>query len=52
MVQWLGLHASSAEGSGLVPGWGTKIPTCLGAPPKKKKVFLNYINVNIESRGK
>ena len=26
MVQWLGLHASTARGTGLIPGQGTKIP--------------------------
>ena len=26
MVQWLGLHGSSAGGTGSIPGWGTKIP--------------------------
>ena len=25
MVQWLGLHTSTAGGSGLIPGQGTKI---------------------------
>ena len=25
-VQWSGLHASTAGGTGLIPGWGTKIP--------------------------
>ena len=24
-VQWLGLSAFTAEGSGSIPGWGTKI---------------------------
>ena len=26
-VQWLGLHASTAGDTGLIPGPGTKIPT-------------------------
>ena len=26
VVQWLGLHPSTAESGGLTPGWGTKIP--------------------------
>ena len=26
VVQWLGLCAFTAEGQGLTPGWGTKIP--------------------------
>ena len=25
-VQWLGLHTSTAGGTGSIPGWGTKIP--------------------------
>ena len=25
-VQWLTLHASTAQGTGLTSGWGTKIP--------------------------
>ena len=28
-VQWLGLCAFTAEGSGLIPGWGTKIPQAM-----------------------
>ena len=30
VVQWLGLHASTAGGPGLIPGWGTKIPRAAG----------------------
>ena len=26
VVQWVRLHASSAGGAGLIPGWGPKIP--------------------------
>ena len=26
VVQWVRLHASTTEGTGLIPGWGTKIP--------------------------
>ena len=26
VVQWIGLHASTAGGTGLIPGWRTKIP--------------------------
>ena len=26
MVWWVGLHASTAKGMGLIPDWGTKIP--------------------------
>ena len=35
VVQWLGLYASTAEGMGSIPGWGTKIPHAAG--PKGKK---------------
>ena len=34
-VQWLGLHASTAKGASLVPGWGTKILNATG--PKKEE---------------
>ena len=36
-VQWLGLHALTAEGTGSTPGWGTKIPQAAGTSQKKKK---------------
>ena len=42
MVQWLGLHASAAEGGGSIRDWGTKIPQVAAyhtppPPPKKEK---------------
>ena len=37
MVQWLGLRASIAAGTGLIPGRGTKIPQALWLKKKKKK---------------
>ena len=37
MVQWLRLHASTAEGTGLIPGQGTKILYSLSCGQKKKK---------------
>ena len=41
MVWWLRCHASSAstaEGMGLIPGWGTKVPRAAhGTAGKKKK---------------
>ena len=39
MVQWLGFHASTAGGMGLIPGRGIKILQAAqrGPPPKKKK---------------
>ena len=35
VVQWLGLHAFTAEGPGSIPGWGTKIPQAMRRGPKK-----------------
>ena len=35
VVQWLGLHASTAGGPGSIPGQGTKIPQCRTVRPKK-----------------
>ena len=34
--QWLGLHASTARGPGLIPGWGTKILQAVWCGQKKK----------------
>ena len=36
-VQWLRLHAFTAEGLGLIRGRGTKIPQATWHGPKKKK---------------
>ena len=35
-VQWLGLHASTSRGMGLIPDQGTKISQCaeMHTPPK------------------
>lgn len=38
MVLWLRLHAFSARGSGLIPGWGFKISQARLVQKKKKKV--------------
>ena len=35
-VQWLGLPYSTAEGAGLIPDWGTKIPQARRCGQKKK----------------
>ena len=37
MVQWFGLWAFIAEGTDLVPSWGTKIPQATWCGQKKKK---------------
>ena len=36
MVQWLGLHTSTAGGAGLIPGRGTNIPHATLHSQKKK----------------
>ena len=36
-VQWLEIHAFTAEGTGSIPGWGTKIPQDTRRSQKKKK---------------
>ena len=35
-VQWLRLHASTAGGTGLIPGWGTMIPHAAWCGKNKK----------------
>ena len=37
MAHWLRLHASTARGTSVVPGWGTKIPHAVWHSQKKKK---------------
>ena len=37
VVQWLRLHASTAGGTGLTPGRGTKIPHAMWRSQKKIK---------------
>ena len=37
VAQWLRLHASFAGGTGLIPGWGTKIPHAVGQGQKTKQ---------------
>ena len=36
-VQWLGLHGFTAEGTGSIPGLGTKIPQAVQGSQKKKR---------------
>ena len=47
VVQWLRLHASSARGMGLIPGWGTKIPHAMWPKNLKNKYFLKVIKMQI-----
>ena len=37
MVQWIEFHAPTAGGTGLIPGWGTKIMLALWHGKEKKK---------------
>ena len=49
-VQWLRLRASNAGGTGLTPGWGTKIPHVMprhGHKRKKKKSESIYSKADV-----
>ena len=55
VVQWLGFHTFTDEGSGLIPGWETKILQALQQGQKKKKrrrklqqIFLIILNYFLE----
>ena len=37
MVQWLRLYTSGAEGMGLIPNWGSKIPHAVQWQKKKSE---------------
>ena len=41
MVQWLGLHALTAKGTGSIPGRGTKIPQAMRS--NQKVVFFYFV---------
>ena len=46
MIQWLRIHIPNAGGTGLIPGWETKIPhsaQCDQKDKKKKKKGKNTI---------
>ena len=47
MVQWLGLHALTAEDPGSIPGQGTKIPKAVKLKEKKDRATET---VKIESQ--
>ena len=52
MVEWLGLRASTARGTGSIPGRGTKIPQAvqLGQKKKKKKIVqCHYLSTKPHS---
>ena len=52
-VQWLGLHASTAGGTGSIPGQGTKIPHALWHDQKqnRKGKKANKISENKSAQG-
>ena len=43
-VQWFRLHASTAGGTGLIPGQGIKIPHTSWCRQKKKKKSLHILS--------
>ena len=49
VVQWLRLRASTAGGTGLIPGRGTKIPHAAQRGKKKKKK-KNSLRNGLESK--
>ena len=52
MAQWVGLHASTSEGLGLIPGWETKTLQAVRGSQKKKRMFICTIYAVIhEIRG-
>ena len=42
LVQWLRPHASTTGDTGLIPGWGTKIPKAVQASQKFFKKEIAY----------
>ena len=53
VVQWLELQASTARGTGLTPGWGSKIPCAMQYPPALQKSYpiSNYVCNTSEDLG-
>ena len=55
VVQWLGLHAFTAEGTGSIPGWGIKVSQAMGRGQKKKVFPLqtsNFVKQTLNSEKK
>ena len=40
VVQWLGLCASTAGGTGLIPGWGTRTPNASWSGKKNLHIYI------------
>ena len=49
-VQWLGLHASTAGGMSLIPGWGTKIRHAAWCSQKKKERAIMISKETLENK--
>ena len=53
VVQWLGLHALTAERLGLISGQGTRIPQAMWSSQKKRKIhpksIFFYVKATISS---
>ena len=49
-VQWLGIHSSTARGTGSIPGRGSD-PTCHALQPKKKKKSLGLEMIQLKYEG-
>ena len=52
VAQWLGLHASTAVGTGLIPDWRTKILKATWPREEKKKNSASIIITKYSVEGK
>ena len=43
VAQWFRLWSSTTGGTGLTPGWGTKIPPQKNEKKKKRKALFSYM---------
>lgn len=48
-VPWLGLHASTAGGTGVIPGWGIKIPHAVWQGKKQRERERIPCNLKVPS---
>ena len=46
VVQWLGLHALTAEGLGSIPGQGTQIPQAARLSQRKRKRLTYLLTIH------
>lgn len=47
VIQWLELWASTAEGPGLIHGWGAEIPQAMSCDQKNKIKIHNLIRPTV-----